>query len=85
MLVFLMPAEVRRSFMVPPGVITAAETSLGALRSVRGRDWQATEDSSLLPPIQAHVLRGHSRTLAQTSDPAPDGGEVTFGTGAAWT
>jgi hypothetical protein len=27
-----MPLEVRRSFMVPPGVTTAGETSLGALR-----------------------------------------------------
>jgi len=33
MLVLLMPLEVRRSFMVPPGVITAGENVLGALRT----------------------------------------------------
>src|SRR6266508_2459524 len=46
MLAFLIPAEVRRSFIVPPEVITAGGNVLGAYGSVRARDWQTTENSS---------------------------------------
>src|SRR5262245_15585999 len=46
MLVFLMPADVRRSFMRPPGVVAAGVNVLGAYGSGRGRDWQTTENSS---------------------------------------
>src|SRR6266498_1403743 len=45
MLGLLMPEEVRRSFMRPPGWLLQARTFY-ALRSVRGRDWQTTENSS---------------------------------------
>src|SRR4029453_4316939 len=40
MLGLLMPEEVRRSFMRPPGVAAAGENALGAYVSVRGRNWQ---------------------------------------------
>src|SRR6266536_4636937 len=46
MLGLLMPEEVRRSFMLPPGVVTAGENVLRAYGSLRGRDWQTTENSS---------------------------------------
>src|SRR5919106_4405954 len=39
MLAFLMPADVRRSFMRPPGVVAAGREPLGAM-AVRGGDWQ---------------------------------------------
>src|SRR4029079_10713104 len=42
MLVFLMPADVRRSFMRPPGVVAAGELD----GSVRARDRQITRNSS---------------------------------------
>src|SRR5436190_23757474 len=45
MLVFLMPAEVRRSFMRPPGVVPEDQCSSAY---VRGRDWQGTGNSSPL-------------------------------------
>jgi hypothetical protein len=41
----LVPEEVRRGFMLPPGV-TACENVLRAYGSLRGRDWQTTENSS---------------------------------------
>ena len=50
MLVFLMPADVRKSIKLPPGVITAGEDVLGAYGSVRGRDRQTTENSSAAAP-----------------------------------
>src|SRR6266545_4838003 len=46
MLAFLIPAEVRRSFIVPPEVITAGGNVLGAYGSLRARDWQTTKNSS---------------------------------------
>src|SRR5919197_2145102 len=46
MLGFLTPPDVRRSFTLPPGVIAAGENVLGAYGSVRGPDWQASENSS---------------------------------------
>ena len=46
MLVLLMPPEVRRNLMLPPGVTTAGESFLGLYGSVRGRDWRTTENSS---------------------------------------
>src|SRR6266498_89795 len=52
MLAFLIPAEVRRSFIVPPEVITA-----GAYGSVRARDWQTTENSSA-PTKSSLALQG---------------------------
>ena len=54
MLVFLMPLEVRRSFMVPPGAITAGETSLGASR-IRTR-WRLADHRKLIGSgqIQPH-------------------------------
>src|SRR2546423_13190523 len=65
MLVLLMPLEVRRSFTVPPGVITAGETSLCALR-IRTR-WRLADNRKLIGSgqIQPHAFRGHSGTLAQ--------------------
>src|SRR5262245_2333819 len=45
MLAFLMPAEVRRSLMLPPGSLQT-RNRLGAYGSVRGRDLQTTENSS---------------------------------------
>ena len=58
MLVFLMPLEVRRSFIVPPGAITAGETSLGTLR-IRTR-WRLADHRKLSGSgqIQPHVLQG---------------------------
>src|SRR3954454_9406832 len=58
MLAFLIPAEVRRSFIVPPEVITA-----GAYGSVRARDWQTTENSSAL----TRSSLAPSRNIAQRS------------------
>src|SRR3954447_23656797 len=39
MLGLLMPEEVRRTFIRPPGVAAAGENALGAYGSVRGGDW----------------------------------------------
>src|SRR6266511_2677816 len=57
MLAFLIPAEVRRSFIVPPEVIAAGGNVLGAYGSVRARDWQTTENSPA-PPDPASRLQG---------------------------
>src|SRR6478672_1866705 len=46
MLVLLIPLEVSRSFMLPPGVGTAGGTFSALCGSVRSRDCQATENSS---------------------------------------
>ena len=56
MLGFLMPADVRRSLMLPPGVSTAGEL-LGLYGSVRGRDWRITENSSA-PALPSSVPQG---------------------------
>jgi hypothetical protein len=48
MLAFLMPADVRRNLILPPGVITADENFLGAYGCLRGRDWQTAQNSSAL-------------------------------------
>src|SRR4051795_4914338 len=58
MLAFLMPAEVRRSFKLPPECVDVGENVLGAYGSVRGRDWQAAENS-LVPAKSSVVFRGH--------------------------
>src|SRR3954466_15155849 len=47
MLVFVTPPDVRRSFKLPPEGVDVGENVLGAYRSVRGRDWQAGENSSV--------------------------------------
>jgi hypothetical protein len=46
MLGLLMPEEVRRSFMRPPGWLLQARERSTRLGSVSGRDWQTTENSS---------------------------------------
>src|SRR5206468_3133954 len=46
MLGLLMPEEQRRNLTMPPVSFAAGETSPCAYRSVRGRDWQTTENSS---------------------------------------
>jgi hypothetical protein len=46
MLAFLMPADERRSFMLPPESLLQGENLPGAYGSVRGRDRQTTENSS---------------------------------------
>src|SRR6185436_3777416 len=46
MLVFVTPPDVRRSFKLPPECVDVGGTALRAYRSVRGRDWQASENSS---------------------------------------
>src|ERR671911_2475936 len=46
MLAFLMPADVRRSFKLPPEFVDIGENVLGAYGSVRRGDWQTTENSS---------------------------------------
>src|SRR4051812_2861786 len=67
MLGLLMPEEVRRSFMRPPGIAAAGENALGAYGCVRGGDWQTTDNSSPSGHNQPHLLRGRSRTLARVS------------------
>src|SRR3954447_14217979 len=47
MLVFVTPPDVRRSFKLPPEGVDVGENVLDAYRSVRGRDWQASENSSV--------------------------------------
>src|SRR3954454_22311858 len=46
MLGFLMPADVRRNFMPPPGVVVAGVNVLAAYGSARGGDRQTNENSS---------------------------------------
>jgi len=41
-----MPADVRRNFMPPPGVVVAGVNVLAAYGSLHGRDRQTTENSS---------------------------------------
>src|SRR3954452_6546546 len=55
MFVFLMPADVRRNFMPPPGVVVAGVNVLAAYGSLRGRDWLTTETSSAPATDQPHV------------------------------
>src|SRR5690242_1844195 len=47
MLAFLMPADVRRSFKLRSEFVDAGENVLGDYGSARGRDWQASENSSV--------------------------------------
>jgi catechol 2,3-dioxygenase-like lactoylglutathione lyase family enzyme len=48
MLAFLMPADVRRSFKLPPEFVGVGENALVAYGSVRGRDWQRTKNSAAI-------------------------------------
>src|SRR5829696_9653774 len=58
MLGFLTPADVRRSFMRPPGVVAAGRELLVAYGSVRGGDWPTTENSSA--PVKSSLTSsGH--------------------------
>src|SRR3954452_25161014 len=63
MLVFVTPPDVRRSFKLPPEGVDVGENVLGAYRSVRGRDWQAGENSS--GPARSSVLS--SRDISERS------------------
>src|SRR3954452_13201894 len=63
MLVFVTPPDVRRSFKLPPEGVDVGENVLGAYRSVRGRDWQAGENSS--GPARSSVLS--SRDISEHS------------------
>ena len=47
MLVLVTPPDVRRSFKLPPEFVDVGEDVLGAYGPVRGRDWQASENSSV--------------------------------------
>src|SRR3954447_22511069 len=57
MLAFLMPADVRRSFKLPPECVDVGENVLAAYESVRGRDWHATENP-LVPAKSTVLVRG---------------------------
>src|SRR6266568_1444250 len=72
MLGFLMPADVRRNFTLPPGVGTADENVLRPTDPymVRPADESKLIGSGLAP---ASRPRGHSGTLAQASAVTRDG------------
>src|SRR6266700_1324093 len=63
MLALLMPLDVRRNLMLPPGVVAAGENFVGAYEPVHSRDWQTTKTHRIRPIEPAPS--GDSRTLAQ--------------------
>ena len=73
MLGFLMPADVSKSFMRPPGVVSCTANVPYECRSVRSRDAQSTENSSASVRSSLHFFRRHSehwRTRLKDDQPA---------------
>src|SRR6476661_7744101 len=68
MLVFVTPPDVSRSFKLPPEVVDVGENVLGAYGSVRARDWQTGENSSV--PASSSVTSSGDipRKPAQTGE-----------------
>jgi hypothetical protein len=73
MLGFVTPPDVRRSFKLPPELFDLDKSMLGAYGAVCSRDSQTSENSSAPGHNRPHVLRRHSRRLAQVSDRAARG------------
>ena len=68
MLAFLMPADVRRSFKLPPEFVGVGENVLGADGShAVETGWPAGRVRSRFRPDPASLLRGHCRPLAHDS------------------
>jgi hypothetical protein len=70
MLVFLMPAEVRRNLMLPPGVITAGQNFLTLTDPYAGETGRPSKTHRLRPDPPSH-LQGTFPDMAETSDAPP--------------
>src|SRR6266511_6262709 len=71
MLLFLMPADVRRSFMRPPGVVTAGERFLGSLRIRTAVETGGPPKTHRFRPDPASLLQGTPEHWAQPSSQSP--------------